>query len=129
MDEKATNSEKDMKGTNKHGKIDINKDSDYLMQLRQDLIKKQFLAQSSKKYHQNKKSPGGLLKQTTMRSKMNTTKSDLNSAASDDEDFDFDDDNQVDLDEIGEVVSDDGEDPDTLEPSNIQHTGTVTDGS
>ena len=34
MDEKATNSEKDLKGTQQHGKKDISKDSDYLMQLR-----------------------------------------------------------------------------------------------
>ena len=34
MDEKATNSEKDLKGTQQHGKKDMSKDSDYLMQLR-----------------------------------------------------------------------------------------------
>ena len=54
MDEKATNSEKELNAIKMHGK-NLQKDSDYLMQLRQDLIKKQFLAQSSKKYHQSKK--------------------------------------------------------------------------
>ena len=58
----------------------------------------------------------------TTLSRANTSRSDMNSAASDDEDFDFDDDNQVDLDEIGEVASDvddDMESHDSLEPTQM----------